>query len=191
MHYRFLKITTIAVCAALIQSCSSSLTEKDEDVTVTLDSFNLVGTSSGFVSGRAQITGNPACTAANTSLNALLAQVDNYDDFDNKLESLDINEVRYRITRNDTPTVVSGEFQMTDPTGGQLITVASVSIPANGLVTEWTTLPFVGNGESVAQHYMDNLDDSFLYCAEGSPNSSELSLTMELQLDLTVTIDVL
>jgi len=72
-----------------------------------------------------------------------------------------------------------------------LTTVASIQIPANQVISDWTTLPFTDNGASVVQHYMDNLDSSFLYCAEGQPNQSELSLTMELQLDLTVTVDLL
>jgi len=176
--------------AALTAGCES-LTETEESVTITLDSFNLIGSSNTSVLTRATITGNPGCSAGNTSLNTLLANVDNFDDIDEFLDSLDINAVRYRINNNSTSSDITASFQMTDPASSELADVASVNIPANTNIDEWTNLPFVDGGAGIAQHYMDNRDSEFLYCAEGTPNSSDISLTMDLQLDLTVTVDLL
>lgn len=189
MRDRSIRVAIIAIALVTISACDD-LTEKSEDVTVTLDSFNLVG-NNGNAFSRATVTGNPACTASMTSLNSLLAQTDNFDDIKDKLESLDINQIQYRITANRTPVEASGLMQMTSPDTGQLTPVASVSIPANGVVSDWTLFPFSENGASVVQHYMDNLDANFLYCAEGRPNSSELSMTIELRLNMTVTVDLL
>ncbi len=174
----------------VLQSCSDDLTKKDIDVEVTLDTFNLVGSSNGNTA-RATVSGNPACSASNTSINALLAQADNYDDIDDALDSLDINSIRYRITRNDTAVAATGSMQMTDASTGNLKTIASVAIPANQLVSDWTKFPFVENGADIIEHYLDNLDQSFMYCAQGSPNSNELDMTLQLQLDLTATVDIL
>ena len=179
----------IALSLAL-QSCTDDITKKDVDVEVDLGTFNLMGSDSEFTV-RATFSGNPACAASETSLNALLAQADNFDDIDDALDSVDIDSIRYRITRNNTAVAATGSVQMTDPTTEELVEVASVSIPANALVSDWTEFPFVGNGEEVVEHYMDNLDDSFLYCAQGSPNSNELDMTLQLQMDLTVTVDIL
>lgn len=183
------RLTPIAVILLLLQACDS-ITERDEDVTVNLDSFNLVGGQSQGLA-RATVTGNPACTAAPITLNSLLTSAENYDDFDEYLESIDINSVRYRITQNSTAVESNGTFQMTDPATGQLTTVASVSIPANTTSATYAPLPFVDNGRTILQHYMDNLDATFSYCAEGSPDTSELNMTMDLQLNMTVTIDIL
>ncbi len=173
----------------IMQSCSDDLTKKKIGVEVDLGSFDLIGSDSGFA--RATVSGNPACSASNTTLNELLAQADNYDDFDDRLDSIDIDNIRYRITRNNTAVVAEGSMQMTDASSGDLVSVASVSIPANQTLSEWTKFPFVGNGESVVEHYLDNRNESFMYCAEGSPNSNELDMTLELQLDLTVKVDLL
>lgn len=174
----------------ILQSCSDDLTEKDVGVEVDLGSFNLIG-SSNELAMFAVVPGNPACAAASTSLKALLAQVDNFDEIDDALDSIDLNNIRYRITQNDTFVAATGSMQITDASTGELVTVASVDIPANTLVSNWTNLPFVGNGKAVVQHYLDHLDDNFMYCAEGSPNSNELDMTIQLQLDLTATIDLL
>ena len=167
-----------------------SLTEREENVRIQLDSFNLIGTNNSPFA-RAFVTGNPACTASMTSLNTLLTTVDNYDDIEEYLETLDINQVEYRISNNNTAVDTVGSMQMTDPATDQLTTVASISIPANTNVTDWANLPFTDGGAAIVQHYMDDLNDNFLYCAEGTPNSSDLSMTLELRLDLTVTVDLL
>lgn len=180
---------SLILSALLLIGCEN-LTKRSESVTIELDTFNLVGNGdSGML--RAVVTGNPACTAENTSLNSLLSQVSNYDDIVDYLETLDINQVQYRVTSNSTPEDTVGSMQMSDPNTGQLETIASINIPANGLVEDWTTLPFEDGGAAIAQHYMDNLGDEFLYCANGSPNAATLSMTLQLRLQLTVNIDLL
>lgn len=183
-----------AACAIMaIQGCED-LTTRDESVTIELDSFNLVGTGTAegaAFTTRAVVSGNPACTASQVSLNGLLAQVDNYDDIDEYLDTLDINSIRYRITANTTPVDASGVMQMTDNASGQLTTIASIDIPANQTVNEWTLFPFVEGGAAIVRHYMDNRDAQFLYCAQGSPDRADLSMTIDLQMDLTVTVDLL
>ncbi len=183
------KVFLIASMSGILLGCDS-LTEREENVRIQLDSFNLIGTNNSPLA-RALVTGNPACTASMTSLNTLLVTVDNYDDIEEYLETLDINQVEYRISNNNTAVDAIGSMQMTDPATDQLTTVASINIPANTNVTDWTNLPFTDGGAAIVQHYMDDLNDSFLYCAEGSPNTSDLSMTLELRLDLTVTVDLL
>ena len=189
MFRRYGLLVTLFSSALFLLGCEN-LTKRSESVTIQLDTFNLVG-NGGTDMLRAVVTGNPACTAENTSLNSLLAQVDNYDDIVDYLDSLDINQVQYRITSNNTPADTVGSMQMSDPDTGQLQTIASINIPENSLVEEWTALPFEDGGAAIAQHYMDNLADEFLYCANGSPDESTLSMTLELRLQLTVTIDLL
>ena len=174
----------------VLQGCDD-LTQREEDVAITLDTFNLIGTDSGSIGARATVTGNPACTSSQINLNSLLAQVDNFDEIDEYLETLDVNAVRYRITQNSTPVEATGSMQMTDPATGNLVAIASVAVPANQTVDDWTALPFIGDGANILNHYLDNRDANFLYCAEGSPNSADLSMTIQLQLDLLVTVDLL
>ncbi len=174
----------------ILQSCTDDLTKKDVDVEVDMGTFNLMGSANGLAT-LATVSGNPACAASKTSLNELLAQTDNFDDIDDALDSIDLNNVRYRITRNNTSVAATGSMQMTDASTGQLVTIASVNIPASQVVSNWTNFPFVGNGKVVIEHYLDNLDDDFMYCAEGTPNSNELDMTLQLQLDLTATVDIL
>jgi len=89
----------------------------------------------------ATVTGNPACTASQTTLNSLLAQVDNFDDIDE--------------------------------------------------VPDFAPLPFTDGGQAVVQHYLSNRDASFLYCAQASAGAESLDMSVELQLSLTVTVDLL
>jgi hypothetical protein len=190
MNLKYFKPVYTIVFLSLLTAGCDSLTEREENVTINLDSFNLVGSSSGALQARAIVTGNPGCTASNVSLNGLLATTENFDEIDEFLESLDIRSVRYRISNNTTGSDITASFQMTDPATNQLTNVAAVSIPADTNVNEWATLPFLEGGASVAEHYMDNRDSQFLYCVQGSPNSSDISLTMELQLDVNVTVDL-
>lgn len=185
----FIPLIPLSLALTVLAGCDS-ITERDVDVKVNLDTVNLVGTGTEGLQ-RATVTGNPACTASSTNLSSLLATADNYDDFDEYLEDVDINTVRYRVTQNSTPVDATGVFQMTDPATQQLTTVASIVIPANTSTDGFATFPFVDGGAAIVQHYMDNQNASFTYCAEGSPNSSELNMTIELQLDMNVTIDVL
>lgn len=192
MNLSYLKRTYTIIFISILATGCDSLTEREENVTINLDSFNLVGSSSGAFQARAVVTGNPGCTASNASLNGLLATTDNFDEIDEFLESLDIRSVRYRISNNTTNSDITASFQMTDPSSSnQLANVAAVTIPANTNVDEWATLPFIDAGASVAEFYMDNRDSQFIYCIEGSPNSSNISLTMDLQLDVNVTVDLL
>ena len=191
MKLNLINRTFPIILLSILTAGCDSLTERNENVTVTLDSFNLVGSANSAFQSRAVITGNPGCTASNVSLNGLLATTENFDEIDEFLESLDIRSVRYRISNNTTSSDITASFQMTDPTSNQLTNIAAVSIAANTNVDDWITLPFLDGGAAIAQHYMDNRASQFLYCAEGSPNSSDISLTMELQLDLNVTVDLL
>ncbi len=186
-----LALSGLIAAALLTVSGCSDLDERDENVTVTLDSFNLVG-DGGDAFTRAVFSGNPACTESSTSLDSLLDRADIDSDVREYLNTLSINQIQYRITANSTPAPIVGSMQMTDPATGNLTTVATVNIPENGLVTEWTEFPFTDaeGGADIVQHYLSNLNDDFKYCAEGSPNSSDLSLTLELRLNMTVTVEL-
>jgi len=189
---KYWKVAFLGMSAVLTLSACSDLTERETDVTVELDTFNLIGTGeANGILARATVSGNPACTASQTSINTLLAQVDNFDDIDEFLDSLDLNAIRYRIPTNNTPVAASGVMQMTDPVTGGLVTVASVALAANETVPEWTNFPFAEGGAAIVNNYLDNRDSMFLYCMEGSPNSADLTMTFELELDMTVTVDLL
>jgi len=176
-----------------LQACDD-LTQREEDVTITLDTFDLVGTDGAPLNGvntRARVSGNPGCTAEQTSLNSLLAQVDNFDDFDDFLETIDLRTLRYRVSNNNTPVATSASMEMTDPATNELVTIASVEIGANENFDDFRAFPFSDIGAATVTHFLDNLDASFLYCVEGTPNSSELQMSIDLELDLVVTVDIL
>ena len=173
----------------MLQGCES-LTERTEDVTVTLDTFSLIGNGTNSTL-RVSSPGNPSCSTAETSIREQLASADNFDDFDEFLESIEINSVRYRVTQNSTPVEINGSFSLTDPGTGELAIAAAVVIPSTATNAEFIDFPFVENGLSLLQHYVDNLDSRFSYCVQGTPDSSELNLQLELQLDMDVTIDIL
>lgn len=188
-------ITVIAISTAIILGCDS-LTERDESVTISLDTFNLTGTGPSADSDAdrvilATVTGNPACTASQTTLNSLLSQVDNFDDIDQYLDRINLNEIRYRIPVNNTSADATASMTMTDPSTNQLVTVASVTVPANSTVDEFIPFPFTDGGQAVVQHYLNNLDASFLYCAQAGAGGATLDMSVNLQLSLTVTIDLL
>lgn len=191
MHTHITRLAAIAACATLLQGCDN-LTTRDEKVSINLDSFALQGPlSQDDITFRALVSGgNPLCSGP-TTLNQLLLTVDNYNDIKDYLDSIDINTVRYKISNNTTPVAAVGEFRMTDPATEEIGNVASVAIPAETDVTDWTPFPFVEGGAAIAQHYMDNLDASFSYCARGTPGRDDLSMTIELQLGLTVKVDLL
>ena len=189
----FKRLTLLPICtvSALLVSACDSLTEIDEDVLVKLNSFQIVGTPEGALQTRASLIGNPACTPVPITLNTLLADSDNYDKIDDFLETLDINTVRFRVNNNTTPSPVAVEILLSDPVTGDLVPVATGELSASQTFGEWTTMPFTDNGEAVIQHYMDNLSDEFLYCGSVDPDNSQVSLGFDLQMDLTVTLDVL
>ena len=189
MRNRFALSVLIVVSLLTVSGCDD-LTERDETVTVTLDSFNLEGNGSNAFS-RANFSGNPACTESPTSLNDLLDQANIDSDVREYLDTLRINQIQYRITRNSTSEPIIGTMQMTDSATEGLTTVARVDIPGNGIVADWTLFPFIDNGANIAQHYLSNLDAQFTYCAEGSPNYSDLSLTLELRFNMIVTVDLI
>ena len=168
-----------------------SLTEIDEDVLVRLNSFQIEGTAEGAVQTRASLIGNPACTPEPITLNTLLAEADNFDKVDDFLETLDINGVRFRVNNNTTPVPVGVDVLLSDPVSGNLVPVASAELAAGQTVGEWVVMPFTENGQSIIQHYLDNLSAEFLYCGSAQPDSSQVSLGFDLQMDLTVTLDLL
>jgi len=186
----------IALGLAVLTGCDN-LTERDENVTITLDTFNLSGVGPDQkieLKDRvilATVTGNPACTASQTTLNSLLAQVDNFDDIDEFLDQINLNAIRYRIATNNTQADASASMTMTDPATNQLVTVAAVDVSANALVPDFAPLPFTDGGQAVVQHYLSNRDASFLYCAQASAGAESLDMSVELQLSLTVTVDLL
>ena len=185
------KIALLVMLVAFGLSACDKLTEHEEDVRVKLNSFQLIGTPEGSVQSRAALIGNPACTPSPITLNSLLVEADNYDKIDDYLETLDINAVRYRVNNNTTPSDVNASVSLTHPQSGELVTVASVPVTAGTIISEWTIMPFTDEGKQIMQHYMDNLNDEFMYCGESTPDTSQTSLGFDLQIDLTVTLDFL
>jgi len=167
------------------------LTEIDEDVLVRLNSFQIVGTAEGATQTRSSLIGNPACTPEPITLNTLLSEADNYDKVDDFLETLDINGVRFRVNNNTTPVPVGVDVLLSDPVSGNLVPVASAELAAGQTIGEWVVMPFTENGQSIIQHYLDNLSAEFLYCGSVEPDNSQVSLGFDLQMDLTVTLDLL
>jgi hypothetical protein len=171
-----------------------SLTSRTEEGTVSLGSFDLLGLAGPGVQQQqlsvviAASGNNPSC--GTTSLDALLSEDSSWNDLVSRIERIGIDQVRYRITRNDTSVEITGSLQM-GPDMGSLADVGSVKIPAFATVTDWTALPFVEGGATIVQTYLDNRGSSFTYCAWGEPDVAALSLTIEIQLDINVTVSII
>ncbi len=185
-----LAVFIACVSLGILSSCSSTddLTKRDIDINVVLDAFNLVGT--GGIQSLAVSGGNPSCSTDSVSINELLAQVDNMSEIEDFLDKMKISQVSYRITRNDTPVDITGALQMTDPNTNSIVDIASTTIPALTTVDAWTPLPFTSGGDEIVQHFLDQRSESFSYCAAGTPDDSQISLTIELRLDMVVTVDL-
>ena len=162
---------------------------RTEQVDVPIGSFDLSGASGqGSLSVHAALAGNPVC--GRVSMDDLLSDVSAWLELNGIFDNVDIEQIRYRITRNDSTAEITGILKMEDPFTHDYAPVGSVSIP-EGATTDWATLPFVPGGSSILNHYLDNLGDSFNFCAEGSPDTNELSLTIEIELDVNVTVSIL
>jgi hypothetical protein len=154
-----------------------SLTSRTEEGTVSLGSFDLLGLAGPGVQQQqlsvviAASGNNPSC--GTTSLDALLSEDSSWNDLVSRITSVEI----------------TGSLQM-GPDMGSLADVGSVKIPAFATVTDWTALPFVEGGATIVQTYLDNRGSSFTYCAQGSPDVAQLSLTIEIQLDINVTVSI-
>ena len=198
MKKLILLFIAVLVPSLFIIGCSETddlLTTK-QDVDVTLDSFQLTysppaGASElGNTPTAAATTGdNPSCGTVN--LNDLLADNPDWEDIADRIKSVEIDKVRYKVTNNLTAVPITGKLMLTDPTSSELTTVGEVSINANANVEEWTELPFVGNGKATVNHYLSNRGVTFEYCAEGSPNDESLSLTLGIELGLDVVVKIL
>ncbi len=187
---------TVLVPSMLITGCSGTddLLTTTQDVDVTLDSFQLsyappAGSLELGKAAAATTGDNPSCGI--TSLNSLLADNPDWEDIADRIKKVEIDQVRYKIANNTTGVPVTGKLQLTDPVTDVLTTVGEINIDANTNVSEWTLLPFAGNGKNTINHYLSNRNLTFQYCAEGDPNDESLSLTLEIQLGLEATIDIL
>jgi len=165
---------------------------RTEEVNVPLGSFDLTGGSGqqGSLSVHAALAGNPVC--GRVSMDDLLSDVSTWLDLSSIFDRIEIEQIRYHVITNNSTEDVTARLQMEDPSTSALADVASVSIPM-GATPGWTTLPFAAGGSSILNHYLDkdNLGDSFDFCAAGSPDTSALSLTVEIELDVNVTVSVL
>lgn len=196
---KFLLLFFAALVPSLfIFGCSGTddLLTTTQNVDVTLDSFQLTSAPPEGSSqlGRAAIaaatTGdNPSC--GSTSLDSLLADNSDWEDIVDRLKDVEIDQVRYKVSNNMTGVPITGKLSLTDPVTSELTTIGEVYIDANANVNEWTSLPFVGNGQNIVNHYLSNRGVTFEYCAEGSPNDESLSLTLEIQLGLEVVVKIL
>ncbi len=175
-------------CGSSSSSDDNGLLSYTEDVDVTLGSFDLAGgTGQGALAAAG--TGNPVCGA--TSLDLLLDGVSAWVDLNDVFDTIEIEQIRYRITNNTTSVPISGSLQMEDPNNpGSLTTVASVTIPTATNVS-WSELPFTSGGAAIVNHYLNNRSQSFQFCAEGSPDDASLAMTIEVQLNIDVTVSIL
>lgn len=198
MKKLILLFIAVLVPSLLIIGCSGTddlLTTK-QNVDVTLDSFQLTYSPPAGASelgntptAAATTVDNPSCGTVN--LNDLLADNPDWEDIADRIKSVEIDKVRYRVTDNFTAVPITGQLKLTDPVTSALTTVGEVSIAANTNVEEWTDLPFVGNGKNTVNHYLSNRGVTFEYCAEGSPNDESLSLTLGIELGLDVVVKIL
>ena len=189
---QFIFVATAAML--LLQACGATedainnLTTHTEDVEVELDPITLTGTQVGRVAFAVR-----ACGGEQTSLNDLLALAGSWDpDWEDYLQDISIQEVAYQITDNTTPDDVSLSLQVTDPdsTTQELVPVASTTIAASTDVDVWTPFPFADGGAAIVQHYLNNRDAEFAFCAEADPDDPALSLTVWFRLNIEVEVGV-
>ena len=190
-HIRFIYVAAAAML--LLQACGAAedainnLTTRTEDVDVELDPITLTGTQAGRVAFAVLQT----CPAEEISLNDLLAMAGSWDpDWEDYLEDIRIQDVAYQITGNTTPLDVSLSLRVTDPTTQTLAPVASATIPAWTDVDAWTPLPFAERGAAIVQHYLDDRDAAFAFCAEVDPNDPDISFTVWFRLNIEVEVGV-
>ena len=188
---RFIFVATAAML--LLQACGATedainnLTTHTEDVDVELDPITLTGTQAG----RAAFAVLQTCPAGETSLNSLLAMAGSWDpDWEDYLQDISIQEVAYQITDNSTPDDVSLSLQVTDPDTGLLAPVAVTTILASTDVEGWTPFPFAEGGAAIVQHYLNDRDAAFAFCAEADPDDPDLSLTVWFRLNIEVEVGV-
>lgn len=198
MKKLILLFIAVLVPSLFIIGCSGTddlLTTK-QDVDVTLDSFQLTYSPPAGASElekaptAAATTGdNPSCGSVN--LNDLLAENPDWEDIADRIKTVEIDKVRYKVTNNLTDVPITGKLMLTDPVTSELTTVGEVSIAANTDIPDWTELPFVGNGKNTVNHYLSNRGVTFEYCTEGTPNDESISLTIGIELGLDVVVKIL
>ena len=186
----YLSLVFILIPLLFIFGCGDALndlTTEDFNMDVDVGSFTL--TDGGSELTLTALSGNPSCGTA--TLNSLLASVSDWNDYKDRLDDIEVQNVKYRIQSNTTNVNVSGSLQMTDPNTQQLADVGTASIAANTTVDNWTALPLASGGKAIVQHYIDNRNSTFSFCAEGSPDDATLSMTIQVRLGIKVTVDLL
>ncbi len=194
MKKLLLLVIAVLVPSLFIVGCGDDdILSTTEDVDIELDSFQLAFNPAAPLVAAATTEGNPSCGTVSVSLDELLSENPDWEDFADRLKGINIDEVRYMVTNNTTSVPITGQLSLTDPDTGELTVVGAVDIDAfeETDVDVWTPLPFVEGGQNIVNHYLSNRDATFDYCAEGDPNAADLSLTIGIQLGIDVTVKIL
>ncbi len=191
MKKLYLSLVLIAVPLLFMFGCGDALndlTTTEIDVNnINMGSFDLAYGGQGLT--LTTTSGNPTC--GNTSLNMLLDEVSAWADIDeSKIDSINLSNVQYQISNNTTEDLVTGSLKMTSHITQQLTDIASVEIGATENVT-WTSLNLTTEGESILEHYLNSRNEMFDFCAQGTPDHTSLSMTIEIQAGVVVTVDLL
>ncbi len=181
----FLILVAFAAIPALFiyYGCSDSV--DDIIKTIEIDLATVTLSSPEF----ALAPGNPDCGF--TSMDNLLDSVSDWEFLEDHLVDIDIKEILYMITSNTTPVSITGSLKLTDTADtSTLADIGSANILTTAPLNTWTNLPFVEGGKATVQHYLDHRNETFQYCAEGSPDDDQLSITIKFRLKIDVTVDI-